>query len=71
MPTIGKFLIIAGLMLILFGVVFTLWDKIPFLGRLPGDLIFKRGNTILYIPIVTCIVLSILLTLILNMIGRK
>jgi hypothetical protein len=71
MSGIGKFLIIAGVTLILLGVVFTLWDKIPLLGRLPGDLIFKRGNTTFYIPIVTCIVLSVLLTLILNMIGRK
>jgi len=67
----GRFLIIAGLILLVAGIWITLGWKMPFrLGRLPGDIRFKSGNTAVYFPIVTCIVLSLLLTLILNLFRR-
>jgi hypothetical protein len=66
----GKSLIVAGIILIVVGVIFTYRDKIPFLGRLPGDLKIERGNFTFYFPIVTSILLSVLLSLILYWINR-
>jgi hypothetical protein len=63
--SIGRILIIGGIILILTGIVLTLWDKIPFLGKLPGDIIWKGKNFTFYFPIVTSIVLSIIISLIL------
>ena len=57
----GRFLIAAGLLLALVGLLIQL--GLP-LGRLPGDVRIQRGNSTFYFPIVTCIVLSIVLTLI-------
>jgi hypothetical protein len=69
-PQFGKALIIIGAVIIVIGVVFVFADKIPFLGKLPGDIRFKRGNTTVYIPIVTMLIISVLLTIILNLFGR-
>jgi hypothetical protein len=68
---VGRFLIIAGLVLLVAGIWITLGWKMPFrLGRLPGDIRYRSGNTAIYFPIVTCIVLSLLLTLVLNLFRR-
>jgi len=61
---LGRFLIIAGLLIVIIGAVIMLWDKIPFLGKLPGDIIIKRKNFTFYFPIVTSILLSIIISLI-------
>ncbi len=66
MQPFGKFMIIAGAIFIVIGVIFLFGDKIPLLGKLPGDLIIRKKNVTIYIPIVTSILLSILLTVILN-----
>lgn len=69
---IGRALIFAGLFLLAAGVLFTLGDKLPFrIGRLPGDLVVRGKNTTLYFPVVTCIVLSIIGSVILWLIGRR
>lgn len=65
----GKYLIIAGLVLILAGAVWLLADKLG-LGRLPGDIVIERENFRLYLPIGTSILISVLLSLILWLIGR-
>ncbi|UCG62556.1 MAG: DUF2905 domain-containing protein [Candidatus Zixiibacteriota bacterium] len=70
LPQFGKVLIVFGLLIVVFGLVLLLVDKIPLIGKLPGDFSFKSGNTRIYIPIATCLILSALLTLILNLIGR-
>ncbi len=67
----GKFLIFFGIVLILLGLIFTIIPKIPYLGRLPGDIYIKKGNFTFYFPLATCIILSLLLTIILNIIFRK
>ena len=54
-----------GVVLVAAGALFLFSDKIPFLGKLPGDMTFKRGNIQVFIPITTSIVLSILLSAIL------
>ena len=66
----GKLLIIIGIILILAGIVITYQDKIPFLGKLPGDISVERSNFRFYFPITTCIVLSIVVSIILMIINR-
>lgn len=71
---VGRLLVLAGAGLIVIGVVVLLADRIPFfgwLGRLPGDLVFRRGNTTIYVPIVTSIILSIILSIVLTFIFRR
>ncbi len=66
---IGKALIIAGVAIVILGVAFLFLDKIPFLGRLPGDIAIRKRNFALYFPLGTSIALSILLTAILFIIS--
>lgn len=65
MSELGRFLIIAGLILAALGVVLLLAPKIPWLGRLPGDFTWQRGRFTFYFPLGTCILLSVILTLLL------
>jgi thiosulfate reductase cytochrome b subunit len=58
----GKVLIIAGGILVLTGLIFLVKDKIPWVGRLPGDIYLKRNTITLYFPLTTCIIISIILT---------
>jgi len=67
----AKILIFFGLILILLGFFFILIEKIPYLGKLPGDIYIKKGNFVFYFPLATSIILSILLTIILNLISRR
>jgi len=66
---IAKFLILAGAILVLAGLAVLLAPKIPWIGRLPGDIDVKGKNFRIYFPIVTCIILSVLLTILLNLIN--
>lgn len=71
---IGKFLIFAGFLILLMGFLFTFlgeMPKIPYFGKLPGDILIKKKNFVFYFPITTCIILSIILTLILRIFLRK
>jgi len=61
---IGKLLLIFGGILILLGLFFTFGGKIPFLGKLPGDIIIQRENFHFYFPLTTCILISLILTII-------
>jgi hypothetical protein len=63
MRDLGRFLILAGGILLLTGIVLTAAGR-PGLGRLPGDLIVRRGNFTLYFPLVTSLLLSLVLSLI-------
>ncbi|HEV8419877.1 MAG TPA: DUF2905 domain-containing protein [Actinomycetota bacterium] len=67
---LGKFLVVAGILLVVLGLVFFLAGKgvIP---RLPGDLSFGKGNTRVYVPLGTSIVLSVVLTTLVNLIFRR
>jgi len=60
---VAKILIAFGVLLILIGVILLVFGKIGFLGNLPGDIYVHKKNFELHFPIVTCIVISILLTL--------
>lgn len=68
---IGKFLIIIGIVIVAIGGLLMLSGKLPWLGRLPGDIIIQKKNVTIYFPIATSILLSILLTLIFWIVGRK
>ena len=67
MQELGRFLVVAGVVIALAGAVLLLAGRIPWLGRLPGDIVVRRDHLTFYFPIVTSIVLSILLTLLLNL----
>ncbi len=67
---LGKLLILLGVFIILVGLFLLLGEKIPWIGRLPGDIIIRRKNFTFYFPIVTSILISIILTL-LFMLFRK
>lgn len=60
----GKFLIVVGLLLVVAGLFFTFGGKIPFLGKLPGDIRIERAHFSFYFPLTTCILISLLLSLI-------
>jgi len=68
---LGKFLILLGIIIICLGFLLTFIPKIPYLGKLPGDIYIKKGNFTFYFPLATSILLSILLTIILNLLLRK
>lgn len=64
MTGIGKALIVLGLIIAALGVVLSFSDRIPWLGRLPGDIFIRKGNFSFYFPLATCILISIILSLI-------
>ncbi|HEX7510208.1 MAG TPA: DUF2905 domain-containing protein [Chitinivibrionales bacterium] len=66
----GKFLVIAGIVIVALGLVFLLSDKVP-LGRLPGDLKLGTERFRIYIPVATCVLLSVVVTLIVNFFSKK
>jgi hypothetical protein len=68
--SIGKSLILIGAIVVLIGVVVLVSGRIPGLGKLPGDILWERGNVSIYIPIVTSIVISVVLTVVLNVVAR-
>lgn len=68
----GRTLIILGLVLVAAGVLMTLGDRLPIkLGRLPGDIVVRGKNSVFYFPIVTCLIVSAILSLAMWLIGRR
>jgi len=70
MTEMGKLLLILGIILSIMGLLFIFGSKLPGLGRLPGDIFIKKGNITFFFPIVTCILISIIVTLILSLFRR-
>jgi Protein of unknown function (DUF2905) len=70
MPELGRTLMLLGGLLLVVGVLLTFGGRIPWLGRLPGDIIVERRNFSFYFPLMTSIVISVILT-ILMMLFRK
>jgi len=69
---LGRALIVLGLILVVVGVLFTVGDKLPVrLGRLPGDIVVRGKNSTFYFPLVTCLLLSIVLSFVLWLFGRR
>ena len=70
LPEIGRALMIAGVLLVVVGVLLTFAGKVPGLGRLPGDIVYRKGSFTFYFPIVTCLLLSLLVTLLFSLFRR-
>ena len=68
---LGRTLVIFGAVLALVGGLVMLAGKLPFVGKLPGDIVVKKGNFTLYAPLMSGIILSLLLTLVLNLWARR
>lgn len=67
---LGKIFLILGGVFIVIGLLFLFSQHIPFLGKLPGDIFIKKDNFSFYFPVVTFLILSILLTVIINVVIR-
>jgi hypothetical protein len=67
----GKLLIVSGVILIVIGALFTLGGKIPWLGKLPGDIYIQKKNMTFFFPVTTSILISIALSLIALLFNRR
>jgi hypothetical protein len=63
-PNFPKLLIVAGIILIIVGVIWSIGGRFIHFGRLPGDVVVEKGNVKFYFPIVTCILISVVLSLV-------
>jgi hypothetical protein len=63
MGALGKLLILLGVLIIVIGFLLLIGEKIPWIGKLPGDIIVRKEKFSFYFPITTCIIISIILTL--------
>lgn len=68
---LGKLLIVFGVVLVLLGGLLLVVGKIPFIGRLPGDIYIQRDNFTFYFPLATSLLISILLTLLFSFFSRR
>ncbi|HBG46385.1 MAG TPA: DUF2905 domain-containing protein [Deltaproteobacteria bacterium] len=71
MPGLGKAFIIIGVALIIIGLLVAYGPRVPFLGKLPGDIYIKRDNFVFYFPLATSVIVSIILTLIIYLFTRR
>jgi hypothetical protein len=71
MTGLGKMLVLFGLVLVVLGLIFVLLERanLP-IGRLPGDIIYHGKNSTFYFPLTTCILISVVLSLVLYVIGK-
>ena len=66
---LGRILLVTGLLIAGIGLLLMVGPRLPYIGKLPGDLVFGRGNFRVYLPITTSILLSMLLTLVLTLLS--
>ena len=71
MGDVGRALIVLGIVLVGVGLLLSLVGKVPWLGRLPGDIHVERGNWSFYFPLATSLVLSVVLSLLFWLFGRR
>jgi len=68
----GRTLIVLGAVLVVAGILVTLGDKLPFrIGHLPGDIEIRGKNSVFYFPLMTCVLLSVVLSLAMWLFGRR
>lgn len=68
--SLGRWLIVLGGLLALAGVLLVVAGKVPLLGHLPGDIVLRRDGLTIFIPLATMLLVSLALTLLLNVLGR-
>jgi hypothetical protein len=68
---LGRSLVVIGIVVAVVGVLLMLAGRVPWLGRLPGDIYIQRGNWSFYFPLMTSIVISVLLTVVFWLLGRR
>ncbi|NTU42986.1 MAG: DUF2905 domain-containing protein [Nitrospirales bacterium] len=71
MQHIGRLLLVIGVIIAIVGLFFIYSGKIPLIGRLPGDIIIQRKNFTFYFPLATSIIVSLVLTVIVWILGRR
>ena len=71
LESLGRMLIYIGIIIVVIGGFFLLMAKLPWFGRLPGDIIYRREGLTIYVPLATMILVSLVLTLLLNLVWRK
>ena len=71
MPELGRMLVLLGGIVVVLGLVLMLAPHLPWLGRLPGDIVIQRERFTFAFPIVTCLLVSLVLTLIMNIFFRN
>jgi hypothetical protein len=70
--SLGRALIVLGLIILALGVILTVGEKLPVrLGRLPGDIIIRGKNSVFYFPLVSCLLISAILSFVLWLFGRR
>jgi len=70
-PELGKLFVFLGILLIVIGLIVIMGNNIPFLGKLPGDITVEKKGFVFYFPVVTCIMVSIILSIIFWLFGRR
>ena len=70
LDSLGRMLMLLGGVLVLLGLLLVLAPKLPFLSRIPGDMVLRRGELTIYFPIVTMLLVSLGLTIVLNVVLR-
>jgi hypothetical protein len=70
MGEMAKIIIVIGVVLVLIGLAMLFFQKLPFLGKLPGDILIKKENFTFYFPLTTSIIISIIISLILYIISK-
>ncbi len=70
MESLGRILILFGILLVVLGLVLAVGAKIPWLGQLPGDITIRRENFSFYFPLTSCLLLSLIMTLVLYLFRR-
>ena len=68
---IGKIIIFIGLLLVVIGFVWMVGNKLPFIGKLPGDIAIEKKNYSFYFPVTTCIIISIILSFLLWFFNKR
>ncbi len=72
MEGLGRSLVILGLLIAGVGLLLMLGGRLPFrIGRMPGDIVYKGRNTVFYFPLMTCLLISLVLSLVFWLMGRK
>ncbi|MFQ5736749.1 MAG: DUF2905 domain-containing protein [Thermodesulfobacteriota bacterium] len=68
---LGKTLIIIGILILAAGIIVTIAPRVPLLGRLPGDIYYRRDNFVIYFPVATSILISVIASLVLYFLTRR